>query len=321
MSIPRKHHYLPQFFLEGFRIEPQKGKHPHIWQIEKAGDQAYYSPAIQDTGCIRDFHTIDFENEDPDHRTFEALLSRVESEQAALLRAIREKRRVDSSQIPSLAEFISLLRHRVPACAAHVEKMLQSVVLDSFKIMYRAGKFLEPPKVLREAFEQNGIDETIRVKISNWKILSHMFEMALMPESIGLLAQYSYQVHVAEGAGVFVTSDNPVALYHPNYDKIRPYGVGLAMREVEVSLALSPDILVRAGPDLQPGTSKASPEEVEEFNRRTITMADSYVFSSIVTDELIRKIAELKDAKAGFVFDNLFYGEGSYHISRFIPVQ
>ena len=43
MSVPRKHHYLPQFYLEGFRIEPQQGKKSHIWQMEKAGEQVYYS--------------------------------------------------------------------------------------------------------------------------------------------------------------------------------------------------------------------------------------------------------------------------------------
>ena len=142
-----------------------------------------------------------------------------------------------------------------------------------------------------------------------------------MPEGIGPLSQYSYHVYSAEEETFFVTSDNPVALYHPNYDKIRPYGVGLAMKEVEVTLALSTNTLIRTGPHLEAGTSTASVEEVEEFNRRTIIMADKYVFTSIVTDDLRGDIRDVKDVMAGFVFDNLFYGDGSYHISRFIPVQ
>ncbi len=94
MSTPRKHHYLPQFYLEGFKIEPQTGKKSHIWQIEKSADQAHYSPAIEDTGCIRDYHSLDFENEDRDHKRIEALLSKAEAEQAELVRAIRETKRV-----------------------------------------------------------------------------------------------------------------------------------------------------------------------------------------------------------------------------------
>ena len=138
-----------------------------------------------------------------------------------------------------------------------------------------------------------------------------MFEFGLGPESIGLLAEYNYHLYSAKNASFFVTSDNPVALYYPNYDKIRPYGVGLAMKGVEVTLPLSSDTLIRAGRELKPGASVASVEEVEEFNRRTIVMSERYVFASVVNTELRRKIGELKDVRAGFAFDNLFYGDGS----------
>ena len=60
MSTPRKHHYLPQFHLEEFKIKSQSSKKPHIWQIEKSVEQAHYSLAIEDTGCIRDYHSLDF---------------------------------------------------------------------------------------------------------------------------------------------------------------------------------------------------------------------------------------------------------------------
>lgn len=321
MSTPRKHHYLPQFYLEGFKIEPDRGKKPHIWQIEKSADQAHYSPAIEDTGCIRDYHSVDFTNEDPDHKTIEGQLSKIEAEQAGLVRTIRETQRIDASQVAPLSAFMSLMRFRVPAFAGHIEKSLRSVVLDSFKIMYHAGAFRTPPPELRKMFDSKGIDDSLHVSISNWKILSHMFEVGLGSESIGLLAEYNYHVYSAKNASFFVTSDNPVALYHPNYDKIRPYGVGLAMRGVEVTLPLSSDTLIRAGRELEPGSSVANVEEVEEFNRRTIVMSERYVFACVVSTELRRRIGELKDVRAGFTFDNLFHGDGSVHVSRFIPVQ
>jgi len=321
MSIPRKHHYLPQFYLEGFKIEPQKGKKSHIWQIEKDNDQAFYSSAIEDTGCIRDFHTIDFTDEEPNHKAVEAQLSKLESEQAILVQKIRETKRIESSQIELLSAFISLMRYRVPSFADHIQMSLRSVVLDTFKIMYQGGKFPAPPPKLQELIDCKGIDEAIQVSISNWKILSHMFGVGLGPENIGLLSEYNYHVCSTEEGSVFVTSDNPVALYHPNYDKIRPYGVGLAMKEVEVTFPLASDILIRAGHKLKPGASVASAAEVDEFNRRTIIMSERYVFTSAVSTELRRRIGELKDVRAGFVFDNLFHGDGALHVSRFIPVQ
>ena len=215
----RKHHYLPQFYLEGFKIEPQTGQRPHIWQIEKSADTVHYSPAIEDTGCIRDYHALDFEDEEPDHKTIEAYLSNLEAQQAQLVRTIRETKRIDASQVKLLSEFISLTRCRVPAFAGHIEKLLQSIVLDTFKIMYSRGAFPPPPPQLRRLFDSKGIDDSVLVNISNWKILSQMFEFGLMPEGISLLAEYNYHVYSAANGSFFVTSDNPVALYHPNYRK------------------------------------------------------------------------------------------------------
>jgi Protein of unknown function (DUF4238) len=321
MSSPRKHHYLPQFYLEGFKIKPQKGKEPHIWQVEKHGNQAHYSPAIADTGCIRDYHSLDFEDEEPDHKAIEAQLSKLEAEQATLVRTISETKMISPSQIEPLSAFISLMRYRVPAFAGHIERHLQSVVLDTFKIMYNAGQFGAIPPKLQELFNSKGIDETLQVNISNWKILSQMFEMGFRPENIGLLAKYNYHVYSAKDASFFVTADNPVALYHPNYDEIRPYGVGLAMKGVEVTFPLTSDTLIRAGHDLEPGTSIASAEEVNEFNRRSIIMSERYIFACSASAELRHLIGRYKDSRAGFVFDNLFHGDGSVHVSRFIPVQ
>ena len=321
MSTPRKHHYLPQFYLEGFKIQPQEGKKPHIWQIEKSGDQAYYSPAIGDTCCIRDYHSLDIEDENPDHKAVETLLSNLEAEQADITRTIQETKCINVAQVEPLSAFISLMRYRVPAFAGHIEKSLQSMVLDTFKIMYQAGAFDAPPPELQAEFDSKGIDDSLHVSISNWKILKHMFEVGLGAESIGLLAEYNYHVYCAKDASFFITSDNPVALYHPEYNKIRPYGVGLAMKGVEVTFPLSSDTLIRAGHELESGTSIASAEEVEEFNRRTIVMSERYVFASAVSLELRQRINELKQVRAGFVFDNLFHGDGSVHISRFIPVE
>jgi len=321
MNTPRKHHYLPQFYLDGFKVEPQKGKNSHIWQIKKGNPQVNYSPAIEDTGCIRDFHTIDFHDEEPDHASVEKMLSDLESEQSALLREIVRTERIADSQIEALAIFISLMRYRVPSFAEHVEESLRNVVRDSFKIMCQAGKFGDPPPELKKLIESKGIDEAMEFNISNWKILSQMFSVGLSPESIGPLTDYKFHLYLSNGNNCFITSDNPVALFHPDYEKIRPYGVGLAIAGTEVTFPLTSKILVRASRDIEPGTSSASEAEIKEFNRRSIVMGERYIYASSVNPSLVETIATHNQMRAGFVFDNLFYGDGSVHISRFIPVQ
>jgi hypothetical protein len=187
--------------------------------------------------------------------------------------------------------------------------------------MYQSGEFGSPPEVLRQMFESKGIDETLNIKISNWKIIEKILEVGFSPESISLLSQLNYQIYYAREPDSFVTSDNPVALFHQNYDDLKPYGVGLAMKGIELTFPLSSETLVLAGHHLEPGSFLAKCDQVNEFNRRTIIMGENYIFSNEINAELKNYIRELKDLFAGFTFDNLYYGDGSVHISRFIPVQ
>ncbi|MBW2594711.1 MAG: DUF4238 domain-containing protein [Deltaproteobacteria bacterium] len=320
MSIPRKHHYLPQFYLEGFKILPQKGKKPHIWQIEKVGEQKYYNPAITDTGCIRDYHSLDHELE-PDHKTIESVLSTIEAKQAELVQSIINSKDMNHSQIAELAGLISLMRYRIPAFASYIETSHKKIVLDSFKIMYQTGKFPSPPKMIRQMFESKGIDETLNIKISNWEIVEKILEVGLSSESISMLLQLNYQIYSTKEPDIFITSDNPVALFHPNYEDLKPYGIGLAIKGVELTFPLSSNTLVVAGHHLKPGSYFANHNQVNEFNRRTIIMAENYIFSNKISTELKKHINDLKDNFAGFTFDNLYYGKGSVYVSRFIPVQ
>ncbi|GAX60490.1 ABC-type phosphate transport system, ATPase component [Candidatus Scalindua japonica] len=306
--------------MEGFKILPQKGKKPHIWQIEKKGSQKHYSPAITNTGCIRDYHSLDHDQEH-DHKTIESLFSTIESKQAKLVQSIVDSKDIPCSQIRELSELISLMRYRIPVFATYIENSHRKMILDTFKIMYRSGKFGSPPEVLQQLFESKRIDETLNIKISNWKIIEKMIEVGFSPESISLLSQLSYQIYYASEPDSFVTSDNPVALFHPNYDDLKPYGVGLAIKGVELTFPLSSDTLVVAGHHLEPGSYLAKRDQVNEYNRRTIIMGENYIFSNKFSVDLHKYISKLKNIFAGFTYDNLYYGDGSVQISRFISVQ
>jgi hypothetical protein len=321
MSIPRKHHYLPQFYLEEFSIRNKIFALPHIWQIERRSGGKHYCVATKDAACRRDFHTIDSTDAARDHASIENVLSKIETEQAAILRDVKRTRSVSPSQKLDVAAIVSLMRYRVPAFANHVERSLQSVVLDAFKTMYSSGRFPEPPEALKALFDSEGIDSTIRVDISNWKVLSHMFAVGLDTNSIQLLSQLDYAVLTAEKGSYFLTSDNPVALYHPHYDQIRPYGVGPATKGIEITFPMTPELMLLGGHNLETNSPVAPADTVREFNRRTVIMGEQYIFTSAIDDDLVGHVVAQDHLAAGFVFDSLFYGTGAAHIGRFIPVQ
>jgi hypothetical protein len=51
---PRKHHYIPRFYLDGFASRQPK---PRLWVYEKGRDARKSTPKLE--GCQRDFYTFE----------------------------------------------------------------------------------------------------------------------------------------------------------------------------------------------------------------------------------------------------------------------
>lgn len=319
MTISKKHHYLPQFYLERFKIISQKGKYPHIYRIEKSATPKVRSITIKDTGCKRDYHTLDFANHDKDRQIVERGLSRIESDQAHLVNSICDNVKILEDQKLPLAELITTMRFRVPAFKRYIESSLKGIVKNEFKILLHQGRLPRPPKEIEDLMQKQGYD-FIEVNIANWKVLEHMFQMAFQSENSNLLGKMRYQLISAPRGQHFITGDSPVALYHPDYDSIKPYGVGPAFKETEVTFPVSNKLMIVLSWHGKEGVLRAKKEDVQEFNRRTIIMADSQIFSSKISSELITNVARFHKVEAGYKLDNLWYGKGGVQIHRFIPV-
>ena len=108
MSYPRKHHFLPQFYLEFFRVEPKVTKYSHIFVIEKSKGTRSFPAAIHDTDALRDYNTIDT-REGADRNFVETVLSRVESVHASLLSRIVASRAVETPDRKELAFMVALM--------------------------------------------------------------------------------------------------------------------------------------------------------------------------------------------------------------------
>lgn len=66
---PKKHHYLPQSYLENFKID-NGNKVPQINVIPKNKHPfGSYIAAIKDTGCETDYHTIELSDSEKDRTT------------------------------------------------------------------------------------------------------------------------------------------------------------------------------------------------------------------------------------------------------------
>ena len=314
MSDPRKHHFLPQFYLEFFRIEPKVKKYSHIFVIEKSKDTRSFSAAIHDTGAIRDYHTIDT-REGGDRKFVETVLSRVESVHASLLSRIVDSHTVETTDIEELALMVALMYCRVPKFKGMIENVMKSTVEEMGDIMHRKGRFPSPPPELAQEFEEHGITkfkDMVSVKISNWALLENMYMIASSRPLLDLLSKMSVEVLCAPDDAYFFTGDTPVAVY----------GGSLAHKDVEVSFPLSPQVaILLSWKRRDQGCRILSRQDVQEYNRRTVVMSDRFLYSATECQPIKKLVADFALESAGWRTDVIEYGDDEAYLHlNFSPI-
>lgn len=273
-SVPRKHHYLPQFYLRRFSVSGDG-----LYQIGKS-DGRIMPVKIKDVAAIRDFHVLD-DDGTLDRHALETELAKVEGKMAPHLANLLGG---GFNHLPTqlyVKQFLSMLRMRVPAIRDHIQTSMSDVVHEELKSMEERGRLPTPPEGMESVLRV----ENLHVEIKNRAIMEKMFRLGGNDDVLEIY--YSMQptlLHAPLGSW-FITSDQPVALYHP-----QPYltlGVGPEDPDVVISLPLSSRtaLLLANNKRLMfdschPGIERiATADEVHEINRRTVMMAKDWIFT------------------------------------------
>lgn len=309
MSEPRKHHFLPQFYLRGFSID-RRG----IYQIEKRTAK-FYGCQIKDTAAIKDFHELDHEGvEDPN--ALEKSLAQIEGEFANHLTTFLAGGLINEDARLYTIQLLSLLRMRVPALKRHIEASYPSTIRKVAEFLEKDGEFPAPPPGLEDKLKV----KNLKIEVLNWKCLEIMFQLAANEELLQSLYRMRTTLFRAPFGTSFLTSDQPVSLYHPSA-AASPYGAGPDTPGIQISLPLSSRALIQL--DHQRGAHSAciaTTEQVDEFNRRTAAMAQEYVFVDEFPERFTDLVRHERNTRAGFVFDNLDHGDGLLQVHRFIAL-
>ena len=309
LSEPRKHHFLPQFYLRGFSVD-RRG----IFQIEKLTGR-HYGCQIKDIAAIRDYHELDgADTEDP--YAFEKQLAEIEGQQATHLQNTLVEGIAQDHHRLNVLELLAIMRMRVPAVKEHIDRSYGSTVRATALALQRSGRLPKPPKGLEEVLRVENLD----IQILNWKCLEVMFRMGTSETVLQILASMRATLYRAPFGSRFVTSDQPVVLYHTTLWK-SAYGAGPGTLGVEVSFALSSRALLMLDHAALPHSERiATSVEVEEFNRRTVAMAQEYIYTSETPESVAAVVQSSSRVFAGFRHDDIDVGTEFLQIHRFIPV-
>lgn len=306
MLQPRRHHYLPRFYLRRFSADGDG-----LFQIEKRTGKAY-GGNINDLGAERDFHKIDADDV-ADPYFFEKELAAIESIQAEVLADVLSGGLICEEVRLEFVAFLSMMRMRVPSMKSKIKDFYGSAVLSSTKIHQRQGQLPTVPI----GYEKTLAVDRLKVDVFNWKCLEVMYGTAANPRFLSTLYGMRPTLYFAPFGAAFVTSDQPVALFHPS-KSVASRGVGPETPGVELSFPLSTRCLLTL--DHRQGGYRerhATIDQVLEFNRRTIVMAERFVFAGTPHTKAVEQVVRWGSRDTISEVEILDYGKGIINQIRF----
>ena len=287
-SEPRKHHYVPAFYLAGFTEEgSQDGR---LRAIAKS-DGRIFGGTPRTLAHQRDLYRV--EHQDLEPNAIEYAFSQVEGQVAPVLgRLIESSISVDPNDVALVLNLVAMLSIRVPA----VRKLFASVIEDVGK-QFANDLLQDPDKYERflESQRELGMDTsdypTLKKMREGWESGGLSLEanqtwltsqgLKVSPEIYDLLAKRSWMIATCDPTetGPLITSDRPVSISWTRGDVPAFYSPGFAMPDTEVTFPLGRRHALIGRWEDQPSQRDIGREGVAMLNGLTCLAADQHVYS------------------------------------------
>ncbi|MFQ5896004.1 MAG: DUF4238 domain-containing protein [Nitrospinota bacterium] len=283
------HHFVPQFYLRAFR-DPTvpEGQEPWLW-VGDLKEKLVQRRAPKNVGKKANYYAFpEFDAESPD--TLEQLLSKIESAAAPVVRKMLDgELELAGQDRASILFFMAFFVGRSPFFRNMVEGTTDRLV----KLVMRTaashpeyfgrklreaheGREFTPEEV--EELRQRTLDESNYTVHSPEFSLQQGFQVSI--ETVyPLFSRMKWAVLRGSGADRFITCDSPVSWFDPTPRPPFYAGHGLAMRNVEATFPVSPELCLLGTWEGPTGVLEVPDAVVAEFNRRRVGFADRYVFA------------------------------------------
>lgn len=287
MSQPRKHHYVPAFYLAGFTANGDRKGPLHVLDLQ-AGRRWQSTP--DDAGCERDFYRLENGAEDP--VAVERLFGAIESRAAAVVRTVFETGKIpEGDDYAALCEFLATLTIRVPGTLAMIDNLYEEILKKVARLMVSSPEqWSRQMDQLREAGNSipEGSYEGVRkmveedaytVKVNQNERMHLILEMG--KPAIPLMMDRKWAVVQAppQGPG-FICSDRPVSLSWSDGKTRGWMPPGFGLRGTSVAVPLSRTTAVHGIFEAQLPSRLLNPTQVGIFNFWTAIYAERFVYSA-----------------------------------------
>lgn len=264
MSSPKQQHYVPQCYLREW-VDPNTpaGQEPYVWIFERKGkNRKKKSP--KNILTETDLYTLKVSGKGKDY-SIEQTLSKLENEYATIFRLkINKKLPLSEYELIILCAFVATMLQRTLRHKNTLEKFFDDII------------------GMTESLErQHNAEPKQSVALRTLKQNSHKLGIIqLLPDLTQLLMQMSIAFLCADGTNSkFITSDDPCNLFNPDLQWQRLYGPGLGQKNVQLTLPLSPNIILCMSWSNLKGYLKWKLKRVDEANRIVAGHCYEYVVS------------------------------------------
>jgi len=211
-AFPKRHHFLPRFYLEGF------SRDGWLWLCDRERKH-FRKSNPEKTAIIRDFYVLENKSGEKDY-SVEQAFSLIEGKASEVIHKLERCEGIEPKERADLALFVALLMTRTPrferdvqqmtdAAAKHIIKHSVSNVGAAENLIRRSGTNLDPQGMLD--FVQK---ERFQMETSHNFIVTSMVEKA---HKFGLdVCLMNWSVLHASDRSSFITTDQPVGFIVPD---------------------------------------------------------------------------------------------------------
>lgn len=293
MSNPKRHHYLPEFYLKEFSRE----KVLFVYDREL---NEYREQIPKDTVVMSHYYTLK-DDKGNKNAEIETYLSHLEGNAKPIIKKLEIGKGIYEEEKELLAIFISFLMNRVPDFEKSINKMHEKIIKMASDMMFcdeertksvidqyeqDTGKKMDiSPKELFEFHKEGEYKYVINRNVS----LETMCNLSL--EIANYFKQMDWLLLHAPHITSFITTDNPFTLIPPANLKSNIYGTGIATRGAKKIVPLTQSLCLVM---LDRGTltvhKNIDRDAVKKVNINISFFADRFVIGR--DEALVKKIVK-----------------------------
>lgn len=270
---PRRHHYLPEFYLGKFTNRGDATDMLFVVDVER---QKTWRQKPKELANIRDFYRIDVEGLDP-FLVEKELSSKIETKAASVIADLEKNPRLPTGEdFEILMNFVATLAVRGPAVRNSMTNFGQQVAERVLDITTSS------PEIFEAQAKKLGMDLTEEDRLSFRASLDEgyafeqdqtrlvMQSLAVVDGILPCLADRQWSLLIATGTDAFVTCDRPVSL-SPLDEAVKGMPLGFGLSSAAVTVPLTKRLCLRGVFD-EPGIVFPLPSQlVAGINTLTIT--------------------------------------------------